>query len=99
MKGTTIAAVAAALSLALGGVALAGEQTINLKIDGMSCGMCPPAAEKALKEVTGVKSAKVALEEGGKAEVTCDETVKGEDLVKAIDAAGHGFTAQVVSAQ
>ena len=98
MKGTTIAAVAAALTLALGGVAFAEEQTINLKIDGMSCGMCPPAAEKALKEVKGVKSAQVALE-GGKAVVVCDEAVKGEDLVKAVDTAGHGFTAKVVSAQ
>lgn len=98
MKGTKIAAVAAALTLALGGVAFAGEQTINLKIDGMSCEMCPPAAEKALKGVKGVKSAQVTLE-GGKAVVTCDETVKGEDLAKAVEAAGHDFTAQVVSAQ
>lgn len=96
MKGTTIAAVAAALTLALGGAAFAGEQTINLKVEGMSCGMCPPAAEKTLKGVKGVKSAQVTLE-GGKAVVTCDETVKGEDLVKAVEAAGHGFTAQVVT--
>jgi hypothetical protein len=54
-----LAAVAAALSLALGGVAFAGERTVNLKILGMNCGMCPPAAEKALKGVAGVKSVSV----------------------------------------
>ena len=94
MKGTTITAVAAALTLALGSVAFAGEQTINLKVGGMSCGMCAPAAEKALKGVEGVKSAQTTLE-GGKAVVIADETVKGEDLVKAVEAAG--FTAQVVT--
>ncbi len=60
--------------------------------------MCPPAAEKALKGVKGVKSAQVSLE-GGKASVVADETVKGEDLVKAVNEAGHGFTAQVVTSR
>ncbi len=98
MRGSMIAAALVALTLAFSGMAFAGEKTVELKIDGMSCGMCPPAAEKALKGVKGVKAAEVTLE-GGKAVVTCDEAVKAEDLVKAVQAAGHGFAAQVVSTQ
>jgi copper chaperone CopZ len=96
MKGTKIAAVAAALTLTLGGLAFAGEQTVNLKVDGMSCGMCPAAVENALKGVEGVKSAQVTLE-GGKAVVITDETVKETVLTDAVKSAG--FKAQVVSAQ
>ena len=96
MKGTMLVAIAAALSLALGGLAFAGEHTINLKVDGMGCGICPAAAEKALKGVEGVKSAEVTLK-GGKAVVVVDEAVKGTMLTDAIKSVG--FTAQVITVQ
>ncbi|SRR5712692_2780607 len=97
MKGTTIATVAAALSLALGSVAFAGERTVNLKILGMTCAMCPPAAEKALKGVAGVKSVSVKTTKwkDNIIEVTADETVKETMLKDTIKSAG--FIAQVVS--
>lgn len=68
----------------------AGERTVDLKIEGMSCAMCAPAAKKALQKVDGVKSAKI---EGDRATVVVEETVKATDLVKAIK--GAGFTATV----
>jgi copper chaperone CopZ len=70
------------------------EQTIHLKVDGMTCPMCPPAVSKALKGVEGVKSAEVSLEEG-KAVVVAEEDVKIEALLKAVEEAGH-YKAQVI---
>lgn len=81
-----------ALAFALSTTAWAGERTVNLKVDGMSCAMCAPAARKALEKVSGVKSAKV---EGDRATVVADEKVQDADLVKAI--AGAGFSAAVVN--
>jgi copper chaperone CopZ len=81
-----------ALALALSTTAWAGERTVNLKVDGMSCAMCAPAARKALEKVNGVKSAKV---EGDRATVVADDKVQDADLVKAI--AEAGFSAAVVN--
>ena len=72
--------------------AWAGERTVDLKIDGMSCAMCAPVAKKALKKVDGVTSAEI---EGDRATVVVEEKVKDTDLAKAIERAG--FTATVVN--
>jgi copper chaperone CopZ len=80
------------LVLALSGPVWAGERTVNLKVDGMSCAMCAPAARKALEKVEGVKSAKV---EGDRATVVADEKVQDTDLLKAIE--GAGFSASVLN--
>jgi copper chaperone CopZ len=85
-------AIVGALALALSVTAWAGERTVNLKVDGMSCAMCAPAARKALEKVNGVKSAKV---EGDRATVVADEKVQDADLVKAIE--GAGFSATMVN--
>lgn len=81
-----------ALALTVSVSAWAGERTVNLKVDGMSCAMCAPAARKALEKVNGVKSAKV---EGDQATVVADEKVQEADLVKAIE--GAGFSATLVN--
>ncbi len=70
--------------------AWAGERTVDLKVGGMSCAMCAPAATKALKKVDGVKACEI---QGDLATVVVEETVKDTDLVKAIE--GAGFTATV----
>lgn len=80
------------LVLALSVPVWAGERTVNLKVDGMSCAMCAPAARKALEQVEGVKSAKV---EGDRATVVADEKVQDTDLLKAIE--GAGFSASVLN--
>jgi copper chaperone CopZ len=73
----------------------AGDKTVDLKVGGMACNACPPAVTKAIEGVKGVKACNVDLK-SGKATVTADETVKNEDLVKAVQDAGHGFSAEVV---
>jgi mercuric ion binding protein len=85
-------AIVGALALALSVTAWAGERTVDLTVDGMSCAMCAPAARKALEKVNGVKSAKV---EGDRVTVLADDKVQDADLVKAI--AGAGFSATVVN--
>ena len=86
---TQLMAIVSALILTLSTVASAGERTVNLKVDGMSCAMCAPAARKALETVNGVKSAKV---EGDRATVVADEQVQDAELVKAIESAGFSAT-------
>jgi mercuric ion binding protein len=54
--------------------ALAAEQTIKLKIDGMTCQSCPYQVKRALKRVEGVISASASLETS-EAEVTFDDAV------------------------
>ncbi len=92
MRKQQMMAIVGALALTLSTTAWAGERTVNLKVDGMSCAMCAPAARKALEKVNGVKSAKV---EGDQATVVADEKVQDGDLVKAIE--GAGFSATVMN--
>ena len=40
------------------------QMMTTLKIDGMSCGHCVTAVEKALRGVDGVQAVTVSLEEG-----------------------------------
>jgi P-type Cu+ transporter len=91
MQKQQVMALVGALALSLSTAAWAGERTVNLKVEGMSCAMCAPAAKKALEKVNGVQAAQV---EGSRATVVADETVQDADLVKAI--AGAGFSATVV---
>jgi len=92
MQKQQLMAIVGALALTFSVTAWAGERTVNLKVDGMSCAMCAPAARKALEQVNGVKSAQV---EGDRATVVADEKVQEADLVKAV--AGAGFSATVVN--
>lgn len=59
-----------------------------LKIEGMSCGHCKAAVEKALKAVDGVENAVVDLENKS-ADVTLNKEVGNEVLKKAVEDAGY----------
>ncbi len=65
---------------------------IVLKIDGMSCGHCTAAVEKALKAVPGVISVQVTLEPG-------EARVEGDADVEALKAAvtEEGYTVTEVT--
>lgn len=89
MQKQQLMTLVGALARALSTTAWAGERTVNLKVEGMSCAMCAPAARKALEKVNGVKTAKV---EGDQALVVADERVQDTDLVKAIEGAGFSAT-------
>ena len=59
-----------------------------LNIEGMSCMHCVKKVETALKDVKGVKSVKVSLEDKI-AEVTLKEDVDLSVLKKAVEDAGY----------
>ena len=62
------------VSLLLGsGAAFAGEQTVNLGVEGMTCASCPYQVQSALKKVDGVTKIDVSLAEK-QAVVTYDDT-------------------------
>ncbi len=60
----------------------------TLNIEGMSCMHCVKKVEAALKEVKGVKSVNVSLE-NKTAEVTLKEDVDDSVLKKAVEDAGY----------
>ncbi|MBQ9407380.1 MAG: heavy-metal-associated domain-containing protein [Desulfovibrio sp.] len=60
----------------------------KLGIEGMMCGHCAAAVEKALRGITGVTSVQVNLE-AKQATVECAEDVSAEDLRKAVVTAGY----------
>ena len=65
------------------------EQTIELRIEGMSCEHCVAAVRKALQAVPGVTGVEVDLP-SGKAMVELDPgLVTVEKLVAAVDEEGY----------
>lgn len=62
-----------------------------VSISGMVCQNCVNHATQALEDVPGVKKAKVNLMRG-EAEVIVDDSVKDEDLLKAVVNAGYAAT-------
>ena len=59
-----------------------------LKVEGMTCGHCKAAVEKALKAVDGVEDAVVNLDEKT-AEVTLNKEAADSLLAKAVTDAGY----------
>ena len=62
------------------------NKKITLKIEGMSCGHCKNAVEKAIKTVLGVSDAQVDLE---KKEAIVTGSVSSEELVRVIEEANY----------
>jgi Cu+-exporting ATPase len=67
------------------------EMNKVLTVEGMSCGHCKAAVEKALKAVDGVKNAVVDLEKKS-ANVTLNKEVNTDILTKAVTDAGYEVT-------
>jgi copper chaperone CopZ len=64
----------------------------TLHIEGMSCGHCLNAVNRALRAVPGVRIDAVSI---GRAEVTYDETtIQPSDLETAVADAGYRATVQ-----
>ncbi len=64
-------------------------KTVKLKVVGMTCNHCVMHVENALKEISGVKDAKVDLK-GKSAEVTYDENaVDTKKMAQAVAEAGY----------
>ena len=63
-------------------------ETIDLKIEGMTCGGCVKSVTRVLSGVAGVSSADVSLDEG-RAHVTYDPAKTGVEAMKqAVERAG-----------
>lgn len=71
-KLKTLLALGALITMPL--TALAEQQTVILKVDGMTCQSCPYQVKRALKQVEGVISANASLQKR-EAEVTFDDAV------------------------
>jgi mercuric ion binding protein len=86
MRRTLLAAAVALSPLA----ALAGTpQTVTLKVQNMTCSVCPITVRKGLEKVQGVASVKVDLD-AKTATVTFDpDKAKADALVKATAEAGY----------
>ena len=68
------------------------NRTIELSIQGMSCGSCVRHVDTALRGVDGVREATVDLARG-RATVVADEGVSVEALRTALTDAGYEATA------
>lgn len=70
----------------------AKETTIELTITGMSCKHCAATVQRALSGVAGVKEASVDLESARATVRYAPDSMKYEDLVSAVQAAGYGVS-------
>ncbi len=69
---------------------LAGVNTTDLRLTGLSCASCAARVERGLNELTGVHaSVNFAVEQ---AHVEHDPSVDPDDLVRAVKSAGYGAT-------
>lgn len=66
----------------------AGEQTVTLKVTGMTCASCPYQVQGALKRVDGVKAATANLEQNNAVVTFDDAVVNIAALTKATTDAG-----------
>jgi mercuric ion binding protein len=55
--------VVAAVILAVMAPAAAGERTVRLSVDNMSCDLCPITVKKSLTQVSGVRGADVSFQD------------------------------------
>jgi len=63
-------------------------KTVELKVEGMSCGHCVATVKSALTVVQGVQQVDVSLE-AQKATVRADDAVADGALVEAVEQAGY----------
>lgn len=65
--------------------------TKKVFIEGMTCGHCSSHVEEALKEISGIKSAKVDLM-GKVAVIELDQPVEDKMIKAAVEDAGYDVT-------
>ncbi len=89
-----LAAAAVAAAVLAASATVAGERSVTLAVDGMTCAACPYIVKQALAGVSGVRTVAVSFPEK-KAVVTFDD---GETSVAALSAAtaNVGFPSRVV---
>ncbi len=68
-------------------------QTIELNVQGMTCGSCVKHVSAALRQLAGVSAVEVDLSAG---RVRIEGSASAEALISALD--GEGYPAQLASA-
>jgi copper chaperone len=63
-------------------------KTTTLRVTGMTCGHCVQAVERALRDQSGVHSARVDLG-AGLAEVSYEGEVPSDTLIAAVESEGY----------
>ena len=71
---------------------LAGEKTVTMKVDGMSCSSCPYQVQSALKTIDGVTKAEASLETGEAVVIFDDAKTDTESLALMIKSVGFSAT-------
>lgn len=94
----TIGWTAIILVFFTGGVVFAGEKTVYLKVEKLTCASCPYIVKKSLEGVEGVSKVKVSYDKktsSGTATVTFDDTKTNQKALT--DATKNaGFPSEVV---
>ena len=84
MRGLVVAA-----SILAGSAASAAEQTVTLKVDKMTCDLCPITVKASLLAVPGVSKAEVSFEQKTAVVTFDDVQASVADLVTATTNAGY----------
>ena len=79
---------ALAIALLCSHAAVTAEQTVTLKVEGMTCASCPYMVKRSLTRLDGVKRAKVSFETASATVTYDDQKVGPEAFSEATSAAG-----------
>lgn len=88
MKRLLSSAVLAAVLLA-GGAVHAGEQTVTLAVENMTCAACPYIVKRSLAAVPGVSKAEVSFETKAATVTFDDRKTNAAALMEATAKAGY----------
>ena len=86
-RSLSMAVLAGALLAA--GAALAGEQTVTLAVENMTCASCPYIVEKSLTALPGVTKVAVSFQEKSAVVTFDDQKTTAEVLITATTNAGY----------
>jgi mercuric ion binding protein len=78
-----------ASAVAVGGPALAAQQTVTLSVPGMTCAACPAIVKGSLQEVAGVDKVEVSFEQLTAIVTFDDSKASVADLIDATTNAGY----------
>ncbi|MBI5631993.1 MAG: cation transporter [Nitrospirae bacterium] len=90
MKAISTALVLFVIAFVAANPLFAGEtKSVTLKVEGMTCTLCPKMVKKALSGIEGVKAVQVSFEKK-EAFVEYDEgKTNVQEMIKVVDGAGY----------
>ena len=68
------------------------DRTIELSVDGMTCGHCVMSVSEELREIPGVKNVEVILNSGSTSKVTVLTDTPRDDAARSDAVSEAGFT-------